>query len=52
MFVFFSGMRLTVYSYRHYLYKQLKTPGKLHHTVYWYVTSLITVKIQFIETER
>ena len=28
------GTRLTVYSYRHYLFKQLKTPGMLRHTVY------------------
>ena len=30
----FFGTRLTVYSYRHYLYKQLKMPGMLRHTVY------------------
>ena len=33
--LFFFGTRLTVYSYRHYLYKQLKTPGMLRHTVYF-----------------
>ena len=32
LFVF--GTRLTVYSYRHKLYKQLKTPDMLRHTVY------------------
>ena len=31
----FFGTRLTVYSYRHYLYNQLKTPGMLRHTVYF-----------------
>ena len=30
----FFGTRLTVYPYRHYLYKQLKMPGMLRHTVY------------------
>ena len=31
---------LTVYSYRHYLYKQLKTPGTLLHTVYSIINRL------------
>ena len=30
----FFGTRLAVYSYSHYLYKQLKMPGMLRHTVY------------------
>ena len=29
----FFGTSLTVYSYRHFLYKQVKTPGMLSHTV-------------------
>ena len=32
--IVFFGTRLTVYSYRHDLYKQLKMPGMLRHTVY------------------
>ena len=36
----FFGTRLTVYSYRHYLYKQLKTPGMLCHTVYSIINRL------------
>ena len=44
----FFGTRLTVYSYRHYLYKQLKTPGMLRHTVYSIINRL--EQINFIRT--
>ena len=42
------GTRLTVYSYRHYLYKQLKTPGMLRHTVYPIINRL--EQINFIRS--
>ena len=42
------GMRLTVYSYHHYLCKQLKTPGMLRHTVYSITNRL--EQIDFIRT--
>ena len=48
LLVFFFGTRLTVYSNRHYLYKQLKTPGMLRHTVYCIINRL--EQINFIRT--
>ena len=48
VYCFFFGTRLTVYSYSHYLYKQLKTPGMLRHTVYSTINRL--EQINFIRT--
>ena len=46
--LFFFGTCLTVYSYRHYLDKQLKTPGMLRHSVYSIINRL--EQINFIRT--